>query len=181
MTPTNNKIIVRVDLKQKDVANIGGVEVRMTNSYNTNYRERSPVIAEVVNGNTTIFDGSFIVCHHNNFYEPSPYHLEKDLYSIPFNKTIFGILDSNGELTPVCGNVFCNRVDIETALPLPPDQRKKHINRGVVIASSVLKYKEGYTIFTRPNALYDIVYIFDKQKITITKVSEDMICGVIAI
>nr|MBP7835122.1 hypothetical protein [Candidatus Saccharibacteria bacterium] len=72
MIPTNNRIIVRVNLLQKSEMVIGGVLLKTASSFDTNYREKSPVIAEVVDGNGILKRGDIIVCHHNHFYSPSP-------------------------------------------------------------------------------------------------------------
>ena len=105
MIPVNGKIICRVDMAQKSSIKIGDIEVRMAMDYESNHRIKSPVIAVVVDGNSVLKKDDIIICHHNHFYHPSPYFLQDDLYSIPFNHTIFGVIDENGGLNPVCGNV----------------------------------------------------------------------------
>jgi hypothetical protein len=179
MIPTNNKIIVRVNLKQKDFMEIGGVTIRMALPFENNYREKSPVIAEVVQGNEQIRRGQLICTHHNHFYSPSPYYLMDDLYSIPFNKTIFGIFGIDGRLEPTCGNMICEKIDIETAIPLPIEQRKKHIDRYSIKNPGWTKYKIAQTIFTRPDSGYEIVYIWQNIENRVVKVDSEMICGIL--
>jgi hypothetical protein len=102
-----------------------------------------------------------------------------DMYSIPFNKTIFAILDvPRGTLEPVCGNILGEFVDIEYDMLVPPEHRKKHKNRLKVTNGGASKYRPGDLIFTRPFAPYEIVYFVDKIEYRISKVSEDMVCGV---
>ncbi len=177
MQSVNNRIIVRVDMAQKNRMKIGGIWVQSALLFNTNYREKSPVIAEVVSGNDKVNSGMFICCHHNHFYHPSPYFLQDDLYSIPFNKTIFGYFTEDGRLIPVCGNVFGNRIEIPSSIPLPPEMVQKYHNKMVCTNGNDTKYKKGEIIFTRPNALYDIVYNWGGEEKVVTKVSEDMIVG----
>lgn len=177
MQSVNNRIIVRVDMAQKDRMKIGDVWVQSALLYNTNYREKSPVIAEVISGNDKLKAGMFIICHHNHFYHPSPYYLQDDLYSIPFNKTIFGYFNSDGSLVPVCGNVFGERIAIPSNIPLPPELIKTYKNKMRVTNGNDTNYKKGETVFTRPSAPYDIVYNWGGKEITVTKVSEDMIVG----
>lgn len=177
MRSVNNRIIVRVDMAQKNRMNIGGVWVQSALLFNTNYREKSPVIAEVVSGNDKVKQGMFICCHHNHFYHPSPYFLQDDLYSIPFNKTIFGYFKEDGDLIPLCTNVFGSRIEIPSTVPLPPELVKKYTNKMLVTNGRNTKYKKGETLFTRPNAPYDIVYNWGGKEIVVTKVSEDMIVG----
>lgn len=178
MLPVNNRIIVRVNMAQKNEITIGGVTVRTAHKYENNYREKSPVVAEVVEGNDQIRTGQIICCHHNHFYHPSPYFLYDDLYSIPFNKTIFGTFDSGGNLSPTCGNMVCLKVDVETLLPVPPEERKQHIDRYIVDDPGWTIYKEGQMVFTRPHSGYEIVYVWNNVERRIVKVDSEMVCGV---
>lgn len=179
MIPANNKIIVRVEMKQKESMTIGGISISCARKYQLNNREKAPVIACVVKGNKVIKQGDVVLCHHNHFYAPSPYFLEDDLFAVPFNKTLFAIVDTKGQLRPICGNIICERVEVETEILLPADQRKTHINRVRVIDAGNLPYKAGQLLFHRPNAGYDIVYIYNSVEYRVTKISSDMVCGVI--
>lgn len=179
MIPANDRLIVRVNMKQKDFMQIGDVVLKMANLYAVNYREKSPVIAEVVDGNDQIRTGQIICCHHNHYQQPSPYYLYDDLFSIPFNKTIFATFDSDGMLHPVCGNMLCRRVDIESKLQLPADQQKQYVDRYIVSDPGWTIYKPGQLIFTRPFSGYEIVYIWNNIEIRCVKVDSDMVCGVL--
>jgi hypothetical protein len=177
--PVNQKIIVRVNMKQKDEIKVGDTLVKMALKYEKNHREKSPVVAEVVHGNDLIKTGQIICTHHNHFYPPSPYFLYDDLFSIPCNKTIFGVFDSAGHLIPVCGNMVCQTVDIETPLPVPPEQRKKHIDRYVIQDPGWTVYKKEQTVFTRPYSGYEIVYVWQNIERRVIKVDSEMVCGVL--
>lgn len=177
MKPVNNKIIVRVNINQKDEMLVGGILLKTALSFDSNYREKSPVIAEVVEGNRFLKKGDIIVCHHNHFYAPSPYLLEGDLYSIPFNKTIFAKINKDGKLSALCGNILGDRVVIKNDLLVPPEFQKKYIDRILVTDRGWTTYKNGSTIFCRPNAPYDIVYNFGGVEMRKTKVDSDMVCG----
>lgn len=179
MIPTNNKILVRVNMGQKDSMFVGGILMSTATKFEKNYREKSPVIAEVVDGNETIKTGDIIVCHHNHFYPPSPYNLQDDLYSIPFNRTILGKVNIDGTISAVCGNVFGDRVPIKTDLAQPPEYQKKYIDRILITDKGDTKYKEGQIAFCRPNAPYDIVYNFNGVEKRVTKVDSSQICGVL--
>lgn len=177
--PANGKIIVSVDMRQKDTMKIGDIEVKMAQVFETNFREKSPVIARVVDGNDYIRSGSVIICHHNHYYPPSPYHLYDNLYSIPANHTIFAVLQDDGELKAVYGNVLGDRIDVDTFLPVPDNQRKKHQDRIVITDGGDTKYRAGQLIFTRPYAPYDIVYNYGGEVKRRTKVNSEMIVGVL--
>lgn len=179
MIAVNNKILVRVDITQKNRMKIGDTVVQTANQYDTNYRERSPVIAEVVEGNDYIKTGMMLCCHHNHFYDPSPYHLQDDIYSIPVNRTIFGYFDKKGNITPLCGNVLGEQLDIPTPLPLPPELVTQYKDRIVVTNGKGTNYRKGDLIFTKPSAPYIIVYHWNDVQKRVTKVDSTMICGVV--
>jgi hypothetical protein len=179
MPPVNNRILVKVDMRQKNSMKIGDVLVSTAMKYEVNGREKSPVIALVVMGNQYIKSGQFILCHHNHFYPPSPYYVAQDEFSIPANHTIFAILTEEGDINPVYGNVICERVPIETTLPLPPELRKHYTDRGKILNGGWTKYKTGDLVFTRPSAPYDIVYIFGDIEKRVTKINSEMICAVV--
>jgi hypothetical protein len=146
--------------------------------FENNYREKSPTIGVIVQGNEYLKEGDVALFHHNHFYQPSPYWIGDDLFSVPFNKTVFGILDEEGNINPICGNIICERVPIEYAMPVPVEQQKTYIDRARVINPGQVKpYKSGELIFHRPNAGYDIVYNWFGEERRVTKVHEDMIIG----
>lgn len=178
--PANEKIIVRCDLKQKDTMTVSGVTVKTATLFEVNYREKSPVVCEVVRGNPYVEEGDILLAHHNTFYTPSPYQLEGDLFSIPFKATIvFAIVTPEGDLTPIGGNIICQRIVEELTLPLPPELQKTHLDRALVLDGRGTRYKNGQTIFHRYSAGYDIVYIWQNIEKRVTKVYEDQVVGIL--
>lgn len=183
MQPVNGKIMVRVNMAQKDELVIGGVKIKTANRYENNFREKSPVVAEVVKGNSRIKDGDVILCHHNHFYanngRPSAYFLQDDLFSIPYNKTIFAIVKPDGELRPVCSNMLGTRVVKSAAnIDIPIELREFYNDRMIITHGGWTDYTVGDLIFTRPYSTYEIVYNIDSIEHRVIKVSEDMVCGV---
>lgn len=178
MIAAHDRLIVRVNMAQKDTMTIGGVKVSTALKFETNYREKSPVVAEIVQGNKFLHPGQIALFHHNHFFPPSPYHLQDDLFSVPFNLTVFGVLDEEGLLRPMCGNMICRRVEIPSLLPLPVEQRKTYIDRAVVVDPGWTKYRPGSLIFHRKNAGYDIVYNWQGIERRITKVHENQVVGI---
>lgn len=179
MKPIGNKIIVTCDANQKDTAIISGSVFRMALNYEVNYRIKSPTISTVVEGNFLVRKGDVLLCHHNLFYLPSPYHIYDNLFSIPFSKVLFAKILEDGSLLPICGNILGNKVDIETPLPLPPEQRKQYTDRIIVTNAGYTKYKKGDMLFTRPSAPYEIVYNWNGEQKSVIKISEDMVCGIL--
>lgn len=179
MRPANGKILVRVDMSQKDTVKMGDTVVKCAYNYGTNYRERSPVVAVVVEGNAWVQPEDIIICHHNHFYAPSPYHVQDDLFAIPADRTIFGKITDEGSLTPLYGNTFCETINVETWLPVPPEQVTKHLTKALVKDGGRTGYHRGDLIFHRPSAWYEIVFHWNAIQNRVIKVHEDQICGVI--
>lgn len=179
MKAVNNKVLVRVDMRQKDCMIIGDTIVKTAWGFGTNYRERSPVVCQFAEKTKLFRKGDIAICHHNNFYDPSPYHLEGDLFSVPVNKTIFGVLDSEGNMTPVMGNMICKTIPVPSLLPLPRDQQKDFINRYEIVEPGWTHYKKGQIIFTRPYSGYLIVYTWGFEERRVLKVDSDMVCGIL--
>ncbi len=176
MIPLNNKILVSCDVKQKSHAVIGGISLKLATVFDTNYRERSPVIciAQETKGEVEYED--VLLCHHNLFYMPSPHFIKDDLFAIPYGNTIFAILDKDGNPKAVCGNLLAEELYIETLLPLPPEKRKKYDNMVKLIASGY-GYNKGQIVFTRPSAAYTIVYFWNGEERIIVKINSEMILG----
>lgn len=177
MQATNGKILVRVNLDQKGQMLINGVLFKLTPLFEKNYRERSPVLATVVNGNQFLEKDDIIICHHNTFYLPSPFHLEDDLFSIPYDKIVFAKLNSKGAISPLNGNIICERILVDNRPEIPIEYRKTFIDRAMVLDAGWGPYKKGQIIFHRLNAGYDIVYNLDGVEKRVTKVHESMVCG----
>lgn len=179
MIATNNRVLVRVDLEQKNSMMIEGVKFAMATKYETNYREKSPVIAQVVDANVRLSEGDYLLCHHNHFSDNSPYFLQDDLYSIPANHTIFAILYPSGELSPVYGNVLAAKVEVESLLPVPAEYREFHKDRGLILDGGWTDFRSGDLVFTRPSAIYEIVYIWGDIERRVCKINSEMICAVV--
>lgn len=178
MKSVNNKILVRADVSQKSKMVINGVVFKTAALFDSNFREKSPTVAQVVNGNKFVKSGDIIICHHNTFYLPSPFHVENDLFSIPFDKIVFGTLDEKGNINPLAGNILCHRVQKkEDNIPL--EFRKSYIDRAVVFDGTGTNYKERQTILHKPNAGYDIVYNLDGIEKRVTKVHESQVVGIL--
>mgnify|MGYP006921306698 CR=1 FL=1 len=178
MIGANNKILVEVDLDQKDTITIGGITLSTAGKFDTNYREKSPTVAKVIKGNDTVHSSDILLCHHNLFYMPSPYHVEGNLFSIPFSNILFAKIDAEGNITPICDNLICSRIIIPTDLPLPPEHQKTY-DKVYNVEIGNEKYFKDDIVFTRPSAGYDIVYVVNGQEKRITKVDSTHICGVL--
>lgn len=179
MRVSEDRLLVQINMKQKDEFTIGGVTVKAALPFETNYREKSPVVGRIIQGNAYIKPDTLAIFHHNHFYHPSPYFLYDDLYSVPFNKTLFGIIDEAGQIQPMCGNVICNRIYESYNMPIPVEHQKTYIDRAQVIRPGLTKYQAGQLVFHKKNAGYDIVYNWNKEERRVTKVHEDMIVGVL--
>lgn len=179
MKPVNNKILVRSNLSQKDEIIINGVSFKSAPLFEKNYREKAPTIAQVVTGNRHLKEGDIILCHHNTFYSPSPFLVEADLFSIPYDKIVFGTLNEKGNISPLNGNIICQRIAIDNRSEIPIQYRNTFIDRAEVLDGRWTPYKKGQTILHKLNAGYDIVYNLEGTEHRVTKVHESQIVGIL--
>jgi hypothetical protein len=173
----NNRIIVRVDMEQKESVMIAGLRLMMMTRYGTNYREKSPVIAQVVDAHERLHEGDFLLCHHNHFYGDSPFRLGDDLFSIPANHTIFAVVHPSGILEPVFGNVLAEKMTIPSLLPMPAELQTFYKDRGLILDGGGTRFEPGDIVFTRPDAIYEIVYNWGGVENRICKINSAMICA----
>jgi hypothetical protein len=78
----------------------------------------------------------------------------------------------------LCGNLLCDRVWEESAIELPTEQRKHHLDRVIVTNPGDTPYKVGQLLFTRPYAFYEIVYNINGIEYRVHKINEDNVVGV---
>ncbi len=160
MKSANKKILVSCDLEQKEFIEMNGNKLKMAVLFEKNYREKSPVLAIAQQSKGEIKQNDILLVHHNTFYQPSPYWIKDDIFSIPYGKTIYGIIKMGGCIKPICTNIFVERVFKESLFPLPPESRETYIDRSVVLDGGISKYKKGVLLFHKPHAGYDIVFIY---------------------
>lgn len=179
MKSVNNKILVKVDLSQKDYFDVGGATVRSATEFDKNYRNRSPVVGQFAESNKIFKQGDFALFHHNHFYQPSPYFVQDDLFSVPMTPAIFGVLNSQGEMIPVMGNMTVKLIKIPTLMDVPDDQQETYQNRYEIINPGWTTYKAGDIIFTRPLAGYEIVFTWNNIEKRVIKVPDSQVCGIL--
>lgn len=176
MIAFQNHIIVKVNIFQKEEIRIGNNILKTGAAYNENFRERNPVIAEVINGLGELKTGSYIVCNYNYFEEESPLQLTDDTFSIPVNEEIFAIVKKDGTLKPVCGNILVERVTKESQLQLPEELKKPHNNQGIVVTNAEAYQKNQY-IFWLPFSDYEIVYNWNDKEKRAIKIHKSEVVG----
>jgi hypothetical protein len=179
MMPCNDKILVSCDPEQKNTIFIDGKEFSTALKFEVNYREKSPTIATVVHGNAYVKEGDMILCHHNTFHLPSPYHVQDNLFSIPANGNILFAIIKEGGLSPIYDNVLCEKIEEDTLLPIPDSHKKYSHNKASVKDAGLLPFKKGQIVMFRPFANYDIVYVYNGVEARMTKVFSPQICGVV--
>lgn len=173
MIAVNDRVVVKVDGSQKEIANMGNTSIYTMKEYGTNYRERAPVLAEVFG------EDYFLICHHNLFYgATSPFHLSGDYFSIPMRPTtVFCKVDKDGNPYPILGNIICEKVIMESDITLPEEFKKPHLDRvRVTVAGD--GYSEGELLFVIKYSRYEICYNWKGEERTISKVFKEDIVGV---
>lgn len=176
MIPVSGNIIVSVIHSQKEEANIGGNVFKTGKNYNENFRERNPVVAYVETGTKEIPIGCHIVCNYSYFDLESPLQITDTKYSIPVNEEIYAIINDDGSLTPIMGNVLVERITKETALELPEELKKPYTNRGILLTETEAIKSSSY-IFWLPFSDYEIVYPWKGVERRALKIHKSEITG----
>lgn len=176
MKAANKKIIVKVDSSQKNNFNLGGVNLLLAKQYTNNRREQNPVVCEVVQGNSIIKPGTFLLVHHNRFAEHSPYELGDNLYALPYDRSLFARIDEYGDPHSLCGNIIAKRVEKTSAIEIAAGYRKNYNDR-VVVLNKGYGYNKGDEIFTFPYSDYEVVYVWRGVEKRVVKVYFEDICG----
>ena len=176
MYPANKKILVAVEYSQKESVDIGGQKLLLAKDFSTNRRESHPVVAQVVDGNGHLPDGTFLIVHHNRFVETSPHHLEDNLYSLAFNESIFAFLDNHGNAQSLCDNIIVEHLYSDEN-NLLPDYLKKADKFKYRVLSEGGGFEKGDEIFCYEKSDYEIVYIFKGVEHRVVKVAKRDVVG----
>lgn len=172
MTPSKNNIIVRVDLSQNEETE----HLKTGKNYNENFRERNSVIGFVEQGSKEIPTGAYIVCNYSHFDSESPLEITDGIFSVPLNEEILAIVNEDGSLHPVFGNLLVQRITKETKIELPEELKKPHNNRGVLLTGTD-GIKSGQFVFWLPYSDYEICYIWKGEERRALKVHKSEIVG----
>lgn len=176
MIPIKNHIIVSVNLSQKDEALIGGSVLKTGKGYNENFRERNPVVAYVEQGNKEIPTGSHIICNYSYFDLESPLYLFDNLYSIPVDEEIYVMVNEDGSLIPVMGNVLVERITKETKIQLPEELKKPYFDRGLLLTGINGIPKDSFILWLKM-ADYEICYTWKGEERRALKIHQSEITG----
>lgn len=199
MKALHGKILVKSYANQKQAIQIKGeggkvIELWVGKQYLQNYREKNPVICEVLDNNSKydyIIPGDFLIVHHNllSDWKTNPFCLEYDietgvgLYSFPVNSSVFCKIGSDGIAIPVCDNILVERLKnpVKSSHIIIPDTVKQEHNDRVkvtAISPEVEGLKEGQTILIYKQGDYEICYNWNKVDYRVIKVVESDVIGV---
>lgn len=176
MISENQKIIVQVDYNQKQSTKIGDTNLLLAKDFSKNFRERNPVLCQVVEDNDHVPIGTILLVHHNRFVKHSPHHLGDNFYSIAYNSSIFAWVDETGEAHQMCGNIIVERI-IDNDNPLTPPNLKVVNDHKYIVVVDGEWYKKGQIIFCYPQADYEVIYQFNGKERRIVKVIKEDIVG----
>lgn len=178
MIAIQNSIVVKVDANQKNKYLLRETLIKSGKQYSENYRERTPVVAEIIDGVGELKTGRFIVTAYTCFDEDSQYLLFDNTYSIPVDEQIFALIEEDGSLTPVNGNLIVERQQIKTKFILPEELRKNHIDRGTVLKGCD-GFNTGDFIFWLRFSDYGILYTWNNIERSAIKIYKDEIVGIL--
>lgn len=173
-----NSILVRCDKEQKSRLSIAGQDFLTPKQYSRSWRERTPVVCEVIQGTAEIPNGTFLLCSFTRFDENSPLWIQDDLYALPLDELIFASINEDGSLNPLFDNVFVERIMIPIPIKIPDDLEKPYFTQGYV-AQDTVGFKKGQHIIWLPFSDYLNIYYWKGEEKTAIKVEKAEICGVI--
>lgn len=177
----DDNIVVKCFFDQNKFQELAGRELQIAHRYNENYREKNPVICEVIEGNEQISKGVLLVCQYHHF-EPESFYLmeantEFGLFAIPCDDSIFGFLDDTGELHPLNGNVIGFRLQEPPNMSGMPEHMIQQYHNRLQIKEAMYGFKKNSIIFINQYADYEIVYTFNKIEHRLIKVHLSDIIG----
>jgi hypothetical protein len=172
MEALQHKVLVRVNMAQKDIAN----GLSTAKEYEKNRRDGNPVMCEVVKTAGILKQRDLLLVHHNFFTDGSPYQLEDDLFSIKVNANIFARLDKEGNAKSIFDNIIAERIQIPYKLNMPPEQYGMYRDR-VVVVDGGLYFKKVTIILHRNFCDYEIIYNWKGEERRVIKVMLEDVCG----
>lgn len=179
MLAKKGTIVVKVNPEQKDEAVIAGKKMLTGKYYATNFRERNPILARVLDGYGEVVTGSWIICNYTYFDFSSPYLLTDHKYAIPVDSEIYAVLGSDGEvLRPVFGNLVVRLVEEKHQLELPEHLRIYEEDRGIIVKGNNHFKKDDFVLFLY-KANLEMVYIWEGFEKRFVRIHEDEIVGIV--
>ncbi len=175
-------IIVTVDKNQNKELVLGNESIVTARNYSQNWREKNPSVAKVIEGNDNFRAGQYILCHFNLFEWNSAYILSEEnnieTHAIPDNDMILGVINNEGELSLINGNIFVERTYNPTLLEIPKDLAKPSINK-VIVEKDGEGYHKGDIVFTYDFGIYETFYVWNNEEKRAAKINTEDIVGVI--
>jgi len=179
MLAKKGSIIVTVNPDEKTLHRVGELEVYSGKRYNTNFRERNPSMAYVLEGLGEIKTGSWVITNYLHFDADSPYLLTNDIFSIPVDEELFVVLNDDGEVQKaVNGNLVIELLDVETKFNASESYKKKHEDRGIVVIGSNRYRKNDFVLF-KWKANLEMSYVWKGEEKRFVRIHEDDIVGVV--
>lgn len=180
---TSRNIIVEVDYAQNTLLEVNGTFIKSARQYSDNWREKNPSVALIMEGNEKFTKGQFILCHYNHFEWNSEYLISetnnKGIYAIPDNDMILGIINDEGDLMPINGNIFVDRIYQKNGIfEIPKEYEKPFIDKVKVIQDGG-GYHTGDIIYTYRYGNYEIFYVWENKEKRAFKVDVNDIVGVV--
>jgi hypothetical protein len=173
----NNHILIEVDFSQNTESFVGNVLMPTAKRYNENFRERTAVVAKVLDGFGEFKKGTNIVCNYSLLQNDSVHKISESILSINVDELIIAIINEDGSLKGVNTNILVNRVPHETFLEMP-EELKKHEKSIGIIAQTGQGFKCGDIVIWYPMSDYEIVYMWNNIEKRAIKVYEDEIVAV---
>jgi co-chaperonin GroES (HSP10) len=199
MTPLNHKILVAVDLTQKeeyDYQLAEGIDIVMRQDYGFDNKVAKPVLARVVQSapGYALQPGDAVLCHHNTFVmEQYPGYMlgsleEKDEYGhslfVIDPSMIYLKLDTDTQqVQPLPGNLIVERVEkkIDTFLIVPDSAKKTDPNifRVIQAGPECDSVQNGDIIFCYKHSDIEVHFNYNKKIYKVIRVRYTDVLGIV--
>lgn len=178
MLAKKGSIIVTVDPDEKVFQKMGDLNIQVGKGYNTNFRERNPSMAFVLEGLGEIKTGSWIMTNYLHFGSDSPYLLTDNVYAIPVDEELFALIDDSGDVKKVVnGNLVVELVDVEKKF-VPQNYVGKYEDRGKVIKGNS-HYKAGDFVLFLYKANLEMSYVWKGIEKRFVRIHENEVVGTV--
>lgn len=199
MIPLNNKILVAVDLTQKeqyDYELAEGIDIVMRQDYGFDNKVAKPVLARVVKstkGYEMLQQGDMVLCHHNTFVmEQYPGYMLGSLEEKDSNGHNLFVIDPSMiylkfdpytlHASPLPGNMIVERVEkkIDTFLIIPDSAKKTDPNIFKVIEPGPgCDIEAGEIIYCYKHSDVEVHFNYQKKIFKVIRVRYTDVLGII--
>lgn len=195
MKPVRGRVIVSVDLNQRDMYELelaGGVSIYMRQIYGFDGKITQSCLATIVDGGEYehLKKGDVVLCNFNSFNRGNPPHgmigVDPErkgftLFTLEYNFIYFKWVD--GSAVPLPDYIIAERIPVKeesSVLEIPDNTVKTHPTMFNVLSAGVdcEGVKSGDRIITYPKSDLEVHFSYDKKAYQVIRIKYSDVLGV---